>query len=225
MAYTRLQLVDFCKRKTKLGSDPASETGFEDDLNEAINILASVIDFPELDTEADLSLADGTETYNLASDVYKVDKEAVRIISPATQEKDLIWKTKKFIRIMHPVTTNDSEAIPTYAYLIEPTLSALNVPTKRMSFYPIPDSSYTVRYNYIRNAPLMNADDAQPFFNEKFHRVLSAYTIWQHAEREADETLNPNYWENQWLDGMARMIEYYPTNEEEGPIDPIPVGE
>ena len=218
MAKTYSQLKNICIRKTKDNS-PDAVSGFEEDLNIAQQIIASLRDWPELyQTPGTLSLVDGTEKYSLASDVDEI--EQMRITSPTDYEKELPEESKEAHRAVHPVTSNDSKAVPSYWYFDEPSISSTNVETKQVGFYPIPEQAYTVTYSYKRTIPEMSANGSYPFFNSKYHDILADYAIWQYYEREPDEAGNPLYWQNKWEQGKQRMLETYYSQSKH--LKPIP---
>ena len=205
---TRSQLKAICVRKTKDNSATA-QSGFDEDLVIGEQIISAILKSKgfQLIKTSTISLTDGTETYDLDSDVDEV--EQVLITSPTDDEKVLERIDKEDLRSFNPVTTNDSESTPSYWYFSEPTIGTDNTETKRISFYPIPDSSYTVTYSYKSTVTGMDADDDYPFFDGKYHHILADFAIWQYSEREADPTMNPNYWENKWEKGQALVIETY----------------
>lgn len=205
---TRLELKNICIRKTKDNS-PEAKNGFDDDLATGEQIIASILKskgFQLYKTET-LSLTSGTETYDLASDVDEI--EQLLITSPTADEKELVRVDKEEFRKTNPVTSNDSTSTPSYWYFSEPTIGSDNTETKRVSFYPIPDGAYTVTYSYKSTITGMDADGDYPFFAGRYHHILADYAIWQYAEREADPTMNPNYWENKWEKGLALLTETF----------------
>ena len=205
---TRLELKNICVRKTKDNSAEA-QSGFNEDLVIGEQIIVSILKSKgfQLIKTSTLALTSGTETYSLASDVDEV--EQIRITSPTDDEKVIDKISKEDLRAMNPVTSNDSTSTPSYWYFSEPIIGSDNTETKRISFYPIPDGDYTITYSYKMILTGMNADGDYPFFAERYHHVLADYAIWQYSEREADPTMNPNYWENKWEKGLALITETF----------------
>ena len=91
-----------------------------------------------------------------------------------------------------------------YWYFTEPTIESDGTRTLKISFWPIPDTSYTVTYSYKKTTSLTSAS-VYPFFDTAYHHILSDYAIWQYAVREPDPTLDPNYFKNEWLEGLAML--------------------
>jgi len=210
MSKTRLELVNICKRKTK-DTSSTSASGFQEDLVTAEGIVDSILNGNQSRKKATtLSLVDGTATYSLPSDVASI--EQILITSPTTDEKLLIQVDKETFRATNPVASNDSESIPSYWYFSEPTVASTGVETKQITFYPIPDKSYTATYSYLQNSTLMDSDSDYPFFDERYHVILCDYAIWQYYERETDESGNPMYWQNKWNQDLAWLIETYPKD-------------
>lgn len=207
MALTQLQLVNLAARRLKVDSDNTARTGILDDLNIGQQVLASLMGWKELMKSATLSLTDGTETYSLASDVQYV--EQMRITSPTDLEAVLTEVDKEIFRVSNPVTSNDSETTPKYWYFTEPSIGSDNVATKQVSFYPIPEQSYTVTYSYKADCPALDGDNDYPFFDGNFHHILADYACWKYCEREPDPTLNPAYFKNEWEEGKRLLLENY----------------
>lgn len=207
MALTQSQLVDLAARRLKVDTDNVAKTGILADLNIAQQILASLLSWKELMKTGTLSLADGTETYSLASDVQFV--EQMRITSPTDLESVLTEVDKEIFRQSNPVTSNDGETTPKYWYFTEPSIGSTNLATKQVSFFPIPEQSYTVTYSYKADCPELDSNTDVPFFDGNFHHILADYACWKYAEREPDPTLNPTYWKNEWEEGKRLLMENY----------------
>ena len=212
--YTELQNI--CLRRTKTEGEADALAGFQEDLNIGQSIIASLRLWSELYTSSTLSLTNGVETYSLASDVDVV--EQLRITSPTDQEKELKYISKEEFRRINPVTSNDSTAVPTYWYWSEPSIGTDYTPTKQVSFYPIPDGGYTVEYSYKKTVPQMSNVTDYPFFDGKYHHILTYYAIWKYAEREADQSLNPTYWKNEWETALGNLIETDSQQKHQPPI-------
>ena len=211
---TRDQLLGICIRKTK-DDDPEAQDGFKDDLVTAEGIVAALIYGNERIRTKTLSLQQGVETYDLDSTVGII--EQMRLTIPANKEKIIDQIRKKEFRRFNPNTSNESETIPNWWRWHEPTQNSDNSEQKRVSFYPIPDTDYTIEYSF-NSIPIGLTTAAQvPYFDSKYHHILADYAIWQYAESEADETMNPNYWENKWDKGLSLIVEYGQDQEMDPP--------
>lgn len=203
MKKTYAELQAICVRKTKTANDATALLGFQEDINIALGIVASIINPEPLYKSDTLSLTSGIETYDLASDVATI--EQVKITSPTTSEKVLVQISKERAREFK--TANDSHATPNWWYFDEPTFNTDGTRTLRISFYPISEQAYTVTYSYsILPTVLANSGD-YPFFDQRFHHILADYAIWQYAESEPDPTLNPAYWKSKWDEDIELVKE------------------
>ncbi len=195
-----------CSRRTKTSGDAQALIGFQADVNDGIRIVSSLRDWLELHRENTLSLtsADGDISYALNANVDKVYQ--LRITSPVTYAKSLehlnnfqywdYWATK----------ANQGLACPTAWYFTAPTIASTGAATYNVSFDQKPEQSYTVTYSYKTRAPTLTNDTDVPFFTPTFHHILVDYCLWKYAEREADPSLDPNYYRVSWENGLTDLL-------------------
>lgn len=204
------QISSYVMRKARIdSSDTISVAAITEDANDAIGIIASLKNWDELYKTLTLSLlkSDGDKNYPLDASVDKV--ELVRITLPVTYAKEITYIPRREILSILGAKSNNGTATPNQWYYSEPTLSSSNVETKNMSFDQMPDQAYTVAYTFRRYAPqLVNTTD-YPFFDVNFHYLIGYYCIWQYAERNPDETMNPDSWERKWNKGLNTFMSAY----------------
>lgn len=118
----------------------------------------------------------GTEEYALATD-YEKFREMV--ITTAGFEKPIKLYNYREFRDNFPNTANDPQGCPQLAYY------SPNV-TNSIRFYQIPDTSYTVSYDYYKAPTDMTLTTDTPFFNSKFHHILADFALAMFYESAAE---------------------------------------
>ena len=119
-----------------------------------------------------------------------------------------------------PTKANQGTATPTSWYFTQPTINANGAAQFNISFDQMPDQSYTVTYSYKRITPTLATSTDVPFFSPSHHHILIDYALWKYAEREADPSLNPEYFRVSWENGLTSLLEkgFVPSRE----MTPIP---
>lgn len=166
---TLTSLLDLCKRQS--GNRTAdAEIGFTNYLNIMQREVAAAFPDPEelrAVSTPPLSLANGTESYSLASDFVKFrGQSAMYITSPTANEKVIYPVNEQVFRGFQQVTSNDSRSVPEEYYF------SPSSPTT-VYFWPIPDASYTATYEYIKDPTDLSATNTTPWFAARWHHILA----------------------------------------------------
>lgn len=219
MALTLTDLVSICTTTTKTSGDTTAATAFARDINLGIRKVAGKRRWNELVTSQTIALAaaDGDKTYPLDQTVDKV--EEMRITTPATYARVLTFMRKVDYYKITQSKSLIGTTTPIRWYFMEPAVQANGKLLKQISFDRMPEQAYTVKYTYYR-FPVDITAAQYPFFNENFHEILADYALWRYAEREADESLNPNYYRQRWADGLEELLDSDVVDQDE--ITPIP---
>lgn len=189
-------LQDTAIRRGKVGAvDSQAKAGIASDLNIAQQIVAGLRFWEELMKRGSLSVVQGTDTYDLASDVD--DIEQILITSPSGLVTEVEFVNRTELRRRWPLPANAGQSTPYMAYLAEPSVNA-GTATKQLTFFPEPNQAYTVQYSYRRIVGNMTLPTDYPFFNQKYHHILIDYALWKEAETNPDESKNPNYYRELW---------------------------
>lgn len=212
MSKTLVGLQNFVIRRARIDiGDTTSIGAIIEDLNDAIDIIASEKNWDELYSTKNLFLTktDGDIVYALDATVDKVDQ--VRITSPVTYARPITYIQRRELLDVLGAKTNNGKTTPSLWYFAEPTLSTSNVETKNISFNTQPDQAYTVSYTFRSLPPqLIDAVD-YPFFNANYHYILGDYAIWRYAERNPDTFMNPDSFERKWTIGLSELLKAYDT--------------
>lgn len=216
------QLWKMCQRVTKTEGDPDALAGFKEDINMAIQEIAALRNWQELEKKDTLSLTSGTDTYASntttdANDDYDIIKQ-ITITSPTGNESVVEYIDKEKLRAIDPVASNSGTGTPIYWYYGEPTIISGNE-TRNLVFWPVPDQAYTVRISYKRVPSDMTNPTDRPFFDKKFHHILVDYAVYRYCLREPDSTLNPQVFEAAWENGKRRLLS---SVHSQAPLKPIP---
>lgn len=181
------------------------------DANDACGIIASKKNWDELFKTANinLALADGDTVYPLASDADKI--ESVTVSSPTDYSTVLQYTPRKNALNIILQKSITGTAIPSYWYFAPSTIDANNIATKNISFNSMPDQAYTVTYNYYSTPPAILVPANYPFFPANYHYIIDSYCEWMYSVRNPDPTLNPDYFESQWLKGLNMLLGSYPS--------------
>lgn len=200
-------------------TDSTSVTNVLADVNDAISIVASRRNWPELYKTGTLSLllADGDKNYGLATDVDKV--EVMAITSPTSYAIRMTQVDRKAILNIVVQKSIGGTSQPTMWYYQPESIDTNNLATKQVSFNVMPDKSYTVQYWYRALPPLISTGTNYPFFNQNFHYIVENYCLWKYAERNPDPTLNPDYFRGEWENGLKELLG---TNISDS-MQPIPI--
>lgn len=203
------ELWKICQRRTKTEGDADALAGFKEDINIAMQEIASLRDWYELEKKDTLLITAGTDTYAMTSTVggnddYDIVRQ-ILIISPTSDESVVQYIDKEKLRGMDQVASNSGTGQPLYWYYNEPTIASGNE-TRNITFWPVPDGSYTAQISYKRVPSDMSSGTNRPFFDKKFHHILADYAIWQYCLREPDSTLNPQTFEAIWENGKRRLL-------------------
>ena len=131
---TRLELKNMVIRGCKVGNDSTALAGIDMDLEIANAIVANKRAWPQLIKTGTLSLTsnDGDISYPLESNVDEVNQ--LLITAPSSYARMIYPVQKELLREEIPDKTVPGRAVPSRWYFSEPTLSALNVETKNVSF-------------------------------------------------------------------------------------------
>lgn len=171
MTYQELQQL--CQRKSGNKTADALE-GFKIYLNLMQKDMAGRCDYwPELQASGTLSLTDGDEDYSLASDFHKLRGDTIRITG--NNEIRIRVVPYEVFRQSYTDTSNDSEALPIIAYWNPNAVDTLN-------FYPIPDTSYTAAYDYIKDVTDMTNNGDEPFVVSRWRHILVDGALAMHYE-------------------------------------------
>lgn len=195
-------LYKLCQRQSGNKSADAL-IGFKDYLNLGQKDVAGSYDnWRELNATGTLSLTDGIEAYALTNfDRFRTD--VLLLTSPTNNEKPIYRISANKLREQNPVTSNDSETIPVWWY------EDPNDDTK-IRFYPIPDTSYTVSYDYITTTTDMNATSDSPFFPARWHHILVDYALAMHFESAAQRNYDvATYHWTKYRNGLKQLISNY----------------
>jgi hypothetical protein len=168
------QLYQLCQRQSG-NKDADALEGMKLYLNMAQKDMAARLEnWPPLQASSTLSLTDGTEEYALASDFFKMRGRTVRITTD-NYERTIPIESYSEFRVKYPETSDDTESTPTCCYFSPNSETSLR-------FYPIPEQSYTVAYDYIKAPSDMTLTSDTPFFNARWHHILADYALALHFE-------------------------------------------
>ena len=196
-------LFKLCQRQSGNKSADAL-IGFKDYLNLGQKDVAGSYDnWRELHKTGTLSLVDGTESYTLATDFSKFRSNVVILTSPTNNEKPIYRAPSNQFKEWNPVTSNDSKTIPEWWY------EDPNDDTKVL-FYPIPNTSYTVTYDYIALSSDMSVTSDTPFFPARWHHILVDFAMSMHYESAAQRNYDAaNYHLIKYTNGKKQLISDY----------------
>lgn len=146
MAVTLLQLVQRVNRK--VGLDPTI-TSFsnDDESNDVVQdiveayedlVMALPPECPYLNASGSISAVDGTRLYALASDAQSPDLYEWSFENETENDAPLTFVTKDYVQALDP-RYDEVEGKPKYIYLEG---------SNQVGIYPIPDASYTIKYQY-----------------------------------------------------------------------------
>lgn len=221
MQYNRGQLNSYIVNIGKIPSvDTVSLAMINDNLNMAIGIIAAKRFWPQLRqlNTVITTATDGDISYSLQSNVYEV--EQMRITSPQSYSKELLYVPVEILRRMLPNKLIPGRTVPSRWTYYEPTIDTNNVETKQVSFDYRPDQAYTITYSYQAFPPLMTNDNQYPFFDSQYHIYPAYYALWKYAERVKQPSLNPQYFQMLWDEGIATIEQDFQSQTKQ--IPPIP---
>lgn len=157
--------------------------------------IASQKDWPELRTSATLSVTSGTESYTLADDFNKLIFP-MRITSPAANAFAIdTYRDYEMFRNTWPLTSNTSNGIPQNMYFTS---------GNSVNFFPIPNGSYTITYEYYKVPTALTDDTNEPFFPEQWHHLLVDYALWWYYKRDQDPIFVS--YETAYRNGLAQLL-------------------
>lgn len=146
MAQTLLDVVNWVRRKT--GHKPVTAFSQDNesldtvqDINDAYEELLSELpdDCPYLMDEGSVSTVNGTATYNLDSDAKIFDLEEWSFVNESDNNTPIEMATFEYIKERYPDYETQTGQ-PQYAYA--------KGTGEQISFYPVPDTAYTITYNF-----------------------------------------------------------------------------
>lgn len=152
--------------RVRLGT-PSSDNFFTSDVlgslvNEALSAISTETDWPWLDATTTFATVTGTQTYTPPADWIRT--KSLIITSPDQSYETLQWRSLQEIREYGTATTEQGYPCR-YTVYAEQILLA-----------PVPGAAYTVRHDYIKQEPELQANTDTPIMPEQFH-----YSIVQHA--------------------------------------------
>lgn len=146
MAVTLLALVNRVRRNLGLESDLTSFSDSDEsndnvqDINEAYEELLAALpqETPYLNSSSSITTVASTRLYNLASDAMAFDLYFYSVEDETNSDKAIRMASKEFIQELDN-RWDEVTGKPEYAYLEG---------NNQVGFYPIPDGSYTIKYQY-----------------------------------------------------------------------------
>lgn len=219
MAVTLLQVVQRVSRP--VGLDPTITSFSNNDetndlvqyVNEAYEELLIVLpsSTPFLNSSGTLSLTNGTRLYSVASNAMPFDLYEWSFINTTGSDAQITFATKDYINTLD-IEYKTTAGTPTYAYVEG---------NQQVGFYPVPNASFTVTYEYGISSPARLTATSDTFLipdrwvryieksaQEKYERVkgygdpdataLVAFNLLAEILVEAWET-NPTYLLNEGI--------------------------
>jgi hypothetical protein len=155
-------------------------------IQSAIDLYSTQADWPWLQESASVAVSSGTATYAVPAD----------------------WARTRFMRRddRFPLRAFSLEELytrwPDDASSGPPTEFAIDEET--LIFRPTPDGSYSVTHGYLKNEPVLAADDASPLLPRRYHYGLvdyASYLVFRRTGNRTEAQLARDEWET-WIRSM-----------------------
>lgn len=151
------------------------------------------------ETDATITTASGTEEYTLATDCHKVSGQMKDI----TNERWIPEFNKREFDMAYPSpSTTDDIGQPIYWYLTELDSSG----NQKIKLYPIPNGTYTIRYDYIKRVSNIPSDSDNPIVPNKFRPYLIDFGLARFYEKKR-EFGAAAYFQTKYENNVEKMME------------------
>jgi len=148
--------------------------------------------------DAELDLVVNDDTYSLADDFKKIIGGGVR---DSTNNRFIpVINYRDFVMAYPAVSTTNDIGTPEVAYFAGLDSTGL----RQISFYPVPDSSITVKYDYFRNPTALTLDADVPELPAQHHLMLANYALWKYYESEENNTAN--YYKRLYEEDINKLL-------------------
>lgn len=146
---------------------PASDNFFTADVlgslvNEALQAISTEMDWPWLDATTTFATVSGTQTYTPPTNWIRT--KSLIVTAPDQSFETISWRSLQEVREYGTAATE--QGYP----------NVYTVWAEQILLAPVPGAAYTVRHDYVKQEPALQANTNAPVMPQQFH-----YSIVQHA--------------------------------------------
>jgi len=161
--------------------------------------FASRYDWPFLQSSSTFNTTSGTEYYDLSTTCGKVID-----LRDSTNETYLPEYNERIFNSVKPSTDSADTGKPLYWYPVSVSTGTSSEQI-RVNLYPIPDGTYTVKYNFFKNVIDLSADSDYSLIPAKYHSTILDYALMREFEKRRSSMAN--YYATKYEDGVIRAMQ------------------